>query len=295
MIYLILSILCTTVLYLFFQLFRRFKVDLFPAIIINYLTCTLTAPIFSNEPYLPYLQQIPHELLLFSAMLGVSFVSVFYLMSSATQLLGVAGGTIVSRMSMIIPAGFAVFYLHEPFTLTKAIGILMALSAIYFTVGLQKKENAENTLSRKNKMLWLPVAAFIGVGLVDTLLKISQIKFFGDKADSNFVGMTYFWSFCAGFLFVLIFKRQYLKLLLLRKNLLWGILLGLPNYFSIIFFYKALTTPNLHATTIFPVNSVGIVAFSTLAAIIFLREKINLYKVTGLLLAIGAIIMLSVF
>ncbi|MGZ5243213.1 MAG: EamA family transporter [Bacteroidia bacterium] len=294
MIYLILSILCTTVIYLLFQLFQRFKVDLFPAIVINYFTCTVIAPFFSEQPFTEYLSNIPQALFSFSILLGLSFICVFYLMSSTTQLLGVAGGTIVSRMSMIIPAGFGVIYLQEPFTIVKGIGILLALSAIYFTVGLQKRDDVQDADEpKKNSKLWLPVSAFIGVGLVDTLLKISQVKFFGNRADNNFVGLTYFWALVAGLCILAFFKTEDFKLLLKKKNLLWGFLLGLPNYFGIIWFYKTLTTPNLHASTIFPVNSVGIVAFSTIAAIIFLREKVNLYKIIGLGLAVGAIVLLS--
>lgn len=297
MIFLILSILCTTVIYLLFQLFKRFDVDLFPAIIINYFTCTIIAPFFSDQPYTEYFTEIPRALFTYSILLGFSFIAVFYLMSSTTQLLGVAGGTIVSRMSMIIPAGFGVLYLQEPFTFIKGIGILLALSAIYFTVGLQKREDVQDDIDepKKNSKLWLPIAAFIGVGLVDTLLKISQVKFFGNKADTNFVGLTYFWALVAGLCIIAVFRNGDFKLLLKKKNLFWGFMLGLPNYFSIIWFYKALTTPNLHASTIFPVNSVGIVAFSSIAAIVFLREKVNVFTIIGLLLAVGAIVLLSAF
>ncbi|RYD83326.1 MAG: hypothetical protein EOP53_01180 [Sphingobacteriales bacterium] len=293
MIYLILSILCTSIIYLIFELFQRFKVNLFPAIVLNYFTCTLIAPLFGELPYNQYLLQLPRDLFLFGMLLGASFIGVFYLMSSTTQLLGVAAGTIVSRMSMIIPASFGLFYLHEPFTIVKGIGVLLALSAIYFTVGLERAENSQSHIAKSKKMLWLPFAAFIGVGLVDTLLKISQVRFFGNRADTNFVGFTYFWALITGLLIIIFFRKQDLKLLVKPKNLLWGFILGIPNYFSIYLFFKALSTPNLHASTIFPVNSVGIVAFSTVAAIIFLKEKLNKFKIIGLSLAIAAILLLS--
>ncbi len=295
MIYLILSILCTSVIYVLFTLFQRFKVDLFPAIIINYFTCVLVSPLFSDVNYSQYLSAIPRDLLLFSVLLGSCFIVNFYLMSSATQLLGVAGGTIVSRMSMIIPTAFGVFYLQEPFTVLKAFGITLALSAIYFTVGLQKNTYTKTNISNSKKMLWLPVTAFIGVGIVDTLLKISQVRFFGDRPDNNFVGLSYFFAFITGLLVITFFRRPDFKLLLKKKNLLWGFVLGIPNYFSVYLFFHALTTPNLHASTIFPVNSVGIVAISSVTAIIFLKESVNIYKIIGLLMAVAAIFLLGVF
>jgi uncharacterized membrane protein len=78
------------------------------------------------------------------------------------------------------------------------------------------------------------------------------------------------------------------------KNIYWGFLLGIPNYFSMLFLVKTLGAfPNASAT-IFPINNIGIVAVSTLVSVLFFKEKLNTKNIIGLVLSLVAIALISI-
>jgi uncharacterized membrane protein len=78
-----------------------------------------------------------------------------------------------------------------------------------------------------------------------------------------------------------------------RKNIIAGIFLGIPNYFSIYFLFKALNFYLNNSAAVFPINNVGIVVASTLFAVLIFSEKLNRKNVIGFVLAIISIILMS--
>ena len=78
------------------------------------------------------------------------------------------------------------------------------------------------------------------------------------------------------------------------KNLIAGILLGVPNYFSIIFLIKSLQTRGFESSMLFTINNVGIVVLSTIFGVILFKEHFSLKNKIGIALAIFGIIMVAV-
>ena len=78
------------------------------------------------------------------------------------------------------------------------------------------------------------------------------------------------------------------------KNILAGIILGIPNYFSIYFLFKALNFYSNNSAAVFPLNNVGIVVASTLIAIVAFGEKLSIKNIIGFILAILSIILMSI-
>lgn len=88
MMWLIFSVVSSSALMVIFKLFGRFKVEIFPAIVFNYLTCFVLGNLFLgqdnlfsnpvwNQPWLPRI-----------AVLGFFFISAFYLMGLSTPQCG---------------------------------------------------------------------------------------------------------------------------------------------------------------------------------------------------------------
>ena len=89
---------------------------------------------------------------------------------------------------------------------------------------------------------------------------------------------------------ILVFKKNVnIKL----KNIFGGILLGVPNYFSMVYLIKALQTKNLNSSVIFTINNVAIVALTTLLAIVFFKEKLSKKNWLGIVLAIISILFVT--
>ena len=78
------------------------------------------------------------------------------------------------------------------------------------------------------------------------------------------------------------------------KNLIAGILLGVPNYFSIIFLIKSLQTRGFESSMLFTINNVGIVVLSTIFGVVLFKEHFSLKNKIGIALAIFGIIMVAV-
>jgi uncharacterized membrane protein len=294
MLYLFASILFTSFIYIIFKLFPRFNVDPLPAITFSYVSRVIFGFIIDPQSIGAYFSKTPLNLFLLAVSTGVTFIIIFSLVSRSTREIGVSATTITSRMSMVIPAGFSVILYNESLGAIKIIGIIIALIAIYFTVYQKKIGTISNTSATDTfkKSLFLPLFLFLGSGLADLLLKISQKNFMMNKPDFLYIDLLFTASAVAG-ITALAFNRIPVKQIVKKQNLFWGFVLGITNYISLLLFIMALTKGNLQGSQIFPINSVGIVLISTLLAMIFFKEKLVLNKTIGLVLAIGAILLIS--
>jgi drug/metabolite transporter (DMT)-like permease len=77
------------------------------------------------------------------------------------------------------------------------------------------------------------------------------------------------------------------------KSILGGIVLGIPNYFSLYYLIKMLDSQVFESSTIFTIHNVAIVIVSTLIGILFFKEKISLRNGIGITLALIAIYLVT--
>lgn len=77
--------------------------------------------------------------------------------------------------------------------------------------------------------------------------------------------------------------------------MLGGIALGIPNYFSIFFLLRALQNDRWNSASIFTINNVAIVMFSTVLGIMLFNEKLSLTNWLGIMLAIISILLVALF
>ena len=73
------------------------------------------------------------------------------------------------------------------------------------------------------------------------------------------------------------------------KNLLGGIVLGVPNYGSLYFLLQALKHSNFAPSILFPINNLGIVALSAIVGLVIFKEHFTKRKIIGFVLAIISI------
>ena len=138
----------------------------------------------------------------------------------------------------------------------------------------------------------LPVAVFAGSGMIDTLLKHVE-KTYIPPADATSIVTTVFlmaalWG-SAAWMFMKLSGNAFP---LSKKEVMWGLALGLPNYFSMYFLVRTLSHFS-EASRIFPINNIGIAAATTLVGVLVFREKISRLNFAGILLAVIAILLIS--
>ena len=271
-------------MYFAFRAFKKFEVPALPAIVINYFVTVVIGWIAVANTGLPE-HTLLYSLGTWSLLLGVDFIIVFYLLSATTALIGVSGSTIISRMSMVIPAAVSVIVFKEEVTLYKVLGLLLAAVAIVLSAGKSKSTGASY------KVLVIPILAFIGTGVTDAAIKLIQQLVLGGASQHLMMAFIFTAAAVSGFIY-LTFKRD-LPILRNKKVLKWGLVLGCINYASLYLFLLALDKSKLEGSVIFPINSVGIVAVGTLGSILLFKEVITLRKLVGVAIAILAILLFS--
>lgn len=281
---LILAVFFSSVLYIIFNFFKKYKINTFQAIIFNYSTAFFVGLIISEVP-LDFNTIISKPWILGSFALGGIFIMVFNILGITSQENGVSVASVASKMSMIIPILFGIFFFNETLNFQKIIGICLALIAVYFT---SKKQ--VGSIEIKNFIL--PILLFFGAGIIDTSMNYLQHIHLRDNEIALFSATTFISAFIFGIILSVI-RLIKGKLNFEGKNFIGGIILGVPNYFSMFFLIKALQNKNLESATIFTLINIGVILLSTLFGIILFKEKLIKHNYLGIVLAIISVILVT--
>ncbi|MDP4989347.1 MAG: EamA family transporter, partial [Polaribacter sp.] len=218
MIYLLLSILFSSGLFVIFKFFSIYKIDVLKAIVVNYITAFILGFLFSESNF-SILEVSNQPWFLGSIFLGILFVAIFFVMAMTSQKNGVSVASVAGKMSVVIPVFFGIFLYNESFSFLKITGIFIVLIAVYLTSFKEEK-----SISQKNTLLF-PVLLFLGSGTIDTVLKYIEINFVSKEDVSIFSGSLFGIAAIVGCLFLLIQQIKQPTSFGI-KNLISGILLG---------------------------------------------------------------------
>lgn len=284
MIYLVLSILVSSFLFVIFKLFDVFKINTLQAIVVNYIMA-FSFGIFTSNTAVSIVEIPSQNWFLGAFCLGFLFISIFNVMGITAQRNGLSVASVAGKMSVVIPVVFGIIAYNEGVGLVKVIGILMALIAVY----LSSAKSDTNSVKFKN--LLFPLLLFLGSGLLDTGLKYVETTSVSQGDEPMFLATIFGCAFVLG-LFVVIFQIINGTFKFQWKNILGGILLGIPNYYSMEFLLKAFKT-DLESSTLFTINNVGIVILTTIFALLFFKEKLIKKNWIGIALAVISIVLVS--
>ncbi len=296
MLFLFLTVACSVLLGFIFKLFARFGVDGFQAIVFNYFTCFCCGwlhlghfPIQSQNfdaPWMPY-----------ALVLGMIFISGFNLAEMTVRYFGVTIGQIMQKMSILMTVPFAILAYHESAGGAKIVGFLFALAAIILVNwpskpgDVQASGQALPSGNPEKKTLWIPIATWFMAGLLEVLFVRVQNEHLTDMSDPSFI-ITIFGTAAVlgGSIAVLGWATRRLRFS--WKNVMAGIVLGIPNYGSMLFMLFALGS-GLEGSFVFPLANVGIIVATTIGAVTLFRERLSGLNWVGIALAAVAIGLIS--
>ncbi len=286
MIYLLLSILFSSSLLIFFKLFDKYKVNSVLAIAVNYAAAACVGLFFLHKPAL--LNSSDLDWVLISCGLGVMFSIVFNLSRAATQSVGMGITSVAMKLGVVFPVVIGILFYDEHFQWINYIGLIFGFTSIYF---LNKPSKyVDNKLDKI--VLLLPVFVWLGSGVCDSAVQLIQQKFVVPASNGMF-SFTAFLAAAISSLSFVIFKRMKWDV----KSLVGGIALGIPNYFSIYFLVKALQEMEkdfqMKSSTVFMVNNLSIVILSVGIGLVMFKEKLDKFKLFGLFLALLALYLIN--
>lgn len=289
MLFLLGAILFSSWLTIAFKIADRFGISTFQAIIFNYFTCVFTGLLFDGK--IRSIGIIMHaEWFPWAILMGTMFVSVFNLVAYTTRQSGLAIVSVASKLSLVIPFLFSVFLFNESISSLKIAGIILALVAVFLTC--LPVAGADRQRSKKTGLLLLPFILFLGSGLQDSLIKFVEANFINESNNNQYIVTAFAVAGIVGSLILLWFFINGKERFDLRA-VIAGVIIGIPNYFSLWCLVNVLKLHAGNSSSIIPITNMGIVLFSTLVAALFFREHLSKMNWLGIILAMAAISMIA--
>ncbi|MCB2207643.1 MAG: EamA family transporter [Bacteroidetes bacterium] len=279
---LLLTILFGTLIIIAFKVISILKLDLNQIITFNYFVAAGFGFLMWDAPLdFGLWQSMPWFEL--SIIIGVFFILTYKLFGLSSDKAGLAITAVASKMSVVIPvlAGFILF--HDHLSVLKVVGILLVLLSFYFIF------KPEKGLKINRQFILLPLLLLLGNGINDSMVKYTQ-HFYINHDEGLFLSFIFLVALGIGLIYL--FFSQFIKgKFFTLKSLLGGLILGSLNYWGAWFFLKSMAA--FQASFLFPVVNVGIVSLSALISFIIFRENLSKTNWLGILLAIVAIMLVS--
>jgi len=179
-----------------------------------------------------------------------------------------------------VPTLMAILVFREQPRLTQAAGLLLAVAAIFVIQGAGEKRRAGG-VSIGGLLLLLLTG-----GSADAMSKVFE-EVGPQRLKDQFLLYTFAVALILCVVLVVVKKQRFGW-----KDVAFGLLIGIPNYFSARFLLLALG--GVPAMIVYPSFSVGTIVLVALAGVLLFREKLNRRKIIGLLLILAALVLLNV-
>ncbi len=285
--YLITGIFCSSFLFTAFKLFEKYRVDSFKAIVFNYITAFLLAYMMSNGTVVSAL--VVAEWRWLALLLGLIFIVSFNIMARSSQEAGVAISSVANKMSFVGPILFGIFILGEHYSILQNLGVVLAIVAVILSSGLGSQK-------LESKKLKLPILLFFAGLAIDIILHIGETQYIKEGENLLFTGSTFGIAAVLGLIYMIIMSVKEKSTPKLR-DIVGGILLGIPNFFSIFFFLSALEESEKagwDSSKLFPMANLGIIVVNAFVGYFIFKEKLNRINYIGILLALLSIALIII-
>ena len=284
--YLLLSICASTLIFVIFKVVGKRNINTLQTIVINYFTAFTYGILSYDAPII--VSDIIQSKWFFGAIgLGFLFIAIFNVMALTAQRNGLSVASVASKMSVVIPIIFGLFFYNESLGWQKALGIVLALLAVYLA---SYKAKTDQRFSIKT--LWLPIILFLGSVTIDTSIKYIETTFLADNGIPIFSATIFFIAGVIG-IGLLSAKAIQKQFTFDPKSIVSGVILGVVNYYSIYTLLKALNAENFESSTIFTVNNVAIVMLTTLIGLLLFKERLLTKNWIGIGIAVLSIILVT--
>ncbi|MET7256958.1 hypothetical protein [Dyadobacter fermentans] len=298
MLFFLLAVVFTVMLYLIMRAYPRYQVDSFHAVVFNYYSCVLTGLVLTPDLGLFTQVQWTSEGTILTMALGAMFVTAFMLIGLTAQKVSVTATSLAGNMSLVIPVLFGLFVFrnnNKDFTPLNYLGLVLALVALALGAIQRspKSSDAASTGQAAKQALWiLPILTFFATGTNNTLINFLSSKYYPAGQITVFMIIACFGAVVIGtsiLIYRIIAHGHSLKL----RSVVGGLVLGIPNFLSLYFLLLALAAFGNSAAYVFPIYNILTMLVSALAAWALYKERLNTLNKWGLVLAVAAIVLIS--
>jgi drug/metabolite transporter (DMT)-like permease len=285
---LLFSVLASSLIFIIFKSFPKWKIDTLQAVIANYFVA-FACGIFLFSDKIPS-RAIFNDAIPVALICGVLFISLFIIMGLSSQKNGVASTSIAVKMSMALSVILVMLFNHALIGLSTILPLMLALIGV-FLVSFTK-----NSTQEASTHLWMLGVLFLGSAGLDIVLYFSNSAWLPPGFHEGiFAALGFLMAGIMGLVYFIV-KRLRGQIHFDRRSWVAGIVLGIPNFFSIYLLVKSYSTLPLAPQQILSLANVGVVLTSAILGLSIFKEKFSGQKIIGLILciaALGFIIMLD--
>ena len=277
MLYLILAIVSSALISVIMRLSAKKVTGTVAMLAANYVTCFIVAAAYAGFELLPAVPALPQTLAM-GAVHGALFLCAFVLLQHNIRKSGVVLSSLFQRLGLLVSLAAAVLLFGELPTPLQAAGFVIALGAIVLI-----NTGKGTSFGRGGAGL---LALLVLGGLGDTMSKV-----FETWGDPSLAPQFLLYTFGAALVLctvLMLYKKQRPGV----YELLFGVLIGVPNFFSARFLLRALGS--LPAVIVYPTFSVGTILTVTLAGVVFFHEKLSRRQWLALGAILAALVLLNI-
>ena len=250
MIYLFLAIVSSALISIFMRLSKTYTENEMALLAVNYFICILCS-LFYIQDFTIYTSDY------LGIANGIFYWISFVLFQKNIQKNGLILSSTFQKLGILIPTLFTIFILKEYTSYIQLTGVMLSI----FCIGLLQKSNEKQEI----QSLLLLCFLLIFNGSADAMAKIFERV--GQNEDV-YLCITFVIAFilCSGSMIIQ-------KTKITKKEIVFGILIGIPNYFSARFLLKSLYS--LPALIVYPSYSVFTILVVSFFGIFLFKEKIS--------------------
>jgi len=216
--------------------------------------------------------------ILMGAVCGILYLANFVFLKYNMKNNGVVMSTTFMKLGVLIPTLMAILVFREIPTGLQVLGIGLAIIAI---IMIHFEKDAVGESHRKLGLLGLLLLS----GTTDSMANIFE-KLGANDAKDGYLLMTFLTAFLIALILMFRGKEKVSK-----KDVFFGILIGIPNYFSARFLLLALG--EVSAVLAYPMYSVGTIILITVVGMLLFRERISRKKTVALIMILVSLGLLN--
>ena len=277
MLYLCLAILSSALVAVLMRLGSGGDTARKPLLAVNYLTCAAVSVTFLRGGFIPRGEGAAFALAL-GLLGGALYLGALLLLQRNVRENGVTLSSAFMKLGVIVPTALGLTLFREPLNPARVGGILLTLAAIALL-------SAEDGERRGRKLTGLVLLMLCG-GMADGLSKFYEA--WGNPAmQGHFLCFVFSFAMllCAG---LCAWEGQRPTV----RDWLFGVLLGVPNYFSSRFLLLALDS--VPASVAYPVFSCGTILLTALIGRLAFGERPGSRQFAAIALVLLALVLLNV-
>jgi len=279
MLYLILAIISSAMVSIVMRLSEGKVTNNIGMLVVNYALCSLLAAAFAGFQGLV----VPGDPLLaktaaMGCVNGFFYLAAFVLFQLNVRRNGVVLSATFMKLGLLVAMVVSVCFYREIPGMAQTVGFALAVGAII----LINYEKEPQSAAFRAGLIWL---LLIG-GMADAMSKIFE--------ESGVPGMEpqfLFYTFATALILSVVYmlaKKQRAG----KWEILFGLLIGIPNLLSSKFLLRALE--DVAAVIVYPVFSVACILTVTLAGVVLFRERLKKQQWAALGIILAALVLLNI-